>query len=49
MDDDSPTTHGEVDRDFNVTSDSIRQIEAKALSKSRHPNRTKRLKDFINK
>ena len=39
----------EVGREFNVTRERIRQIEAKALRKLRHPNRTKKLKDFINK
>ncbi len=36
----------EVGRDFNVTRERIRQIEAKALRKLRHPSRSKRLKDF---
>lgn len=38
----------EVGREFNVTRERIRQIEAKALRKLRHPSRSKRLKDFIN-
>ena len=37
----------EVGRDFNVTRERIRQIEAKALRKLRHPSRSKRLKDFL--
>ena len=37
----------EVGMEFNVTRERIRQIEAKALRKLRHPNRTKRLKDFL--
>ena len=38
----------EVGREFNVTRERIRQIEAKALRKLRHPTRSKRLKDFLN-
>ena len=37
----------EVGREFNVTRERIRQIEAKALRKLRHPSRSKKLKDFI--
>jgi len=37
----------EVGREFNVTRERIRQIEAKALRKLRHPSRSKRLKDFM--
>ncbi len=37
----------EVGQDFHVTRERIRQIEAKALSKLRHPSRTKRLKAFV--
>ena len=37
----------EVGKEFNVTRDRIRQIEAKALRKLRHPSRSKRLKDFL--
>ncbi|MCW8892462.1 MAG: RNA polymerase subunit sigma, partial [Deltaproteobacteria bacterium] len=36
----------EVGQDFNVTRERIRQIEAKALRKLRHPSRAKRLKGF---
>ena len=39
----------EVGREFNVTRERIRQIEAKALRKLRHPSRSKRLKDFLKK
>ncbi len=38
----------EVGKRFNVTRERIRQIEAKALRKLRHPSRAKRLKDFLN-
>lgn len=37
----------EVGREFNVTRERIRQIEAKALRKLRHPSRSKRLKDYL--
>ena len=37
----------EVGKEFNVTRERIRQIEAKALRKLKHPNRSKRLKDFV--
>ena len=39
----------EVGKEFNVTRERIRQIEAKALRKLKHPNRSKRLKDFFDK
>ncbi len=39
----------EVGREFNVTRERIRQIEAKALRKLKHPTRSKRLRDFIDK
>ena len=42
-----PKTLEEVGKEFNVTRERIRQIEAKALRKLRHPNRTERLRDFI--
>ena len=37
----------QVGREFNVTGESIRRIEAKALRKLRHPSRSRRLKDFL--
>lgn len=37
----------EVGREFNVTRERIRQIEAKALRKLRHPSRSRKLKDFL--
>ena len=39
----------EVDKEFNVTRERIRQIEAKALRKLKHPTRSKRLRDFVDK
>jgi RNA polymerase primary sigma factor len=39
----------EVGREFNVTRERIRQIEAKALRKLKHPSRSKRLRDFVDK
>ena len=47
IDDCHPRTLEEVGKEFNVTRERIRQIEAKALRKLRHPNRTKKLKDFL--
>ena len=47
LDDSRPRTLEEVGREFNVTRERIRQIEAKALRKLRHPSRSKKLKDFI--
>ena len=38
----------EVGKEFNVTRERIRQIEAKALRKLRHPSRSKKLRDFLN-
>ena len=49
LDDSRPRTLEEVGREFNVTRERIRQIEAKALRKLRHPNRTKKLKDFTDR
>ena len=37
----------EVGKEFNVTRERIRQIEAKALRKLRHPSRSKKLKDYM--
>ncbi len=47
IDDGKPRTLEEVGREFNVTRERIRQIEAKALRKLRHPSRYKKLKDFL--
>jgi RNA polymerase primary sigma factor len=47
IDDGKPRTLEEVGREFKVTRERIRQIEAKALRKLRNPNRTRRLRDFI--
>ncbi len=47
LEDGKPRTLEEVGKEFNVTRERIRQIEAKALRKLRHPSRSKRLKDFI--
>ena len=47
LDDGRPRTLEEVGREFNVTRERIRQIEAKALRKLRQPNRSKKLRDYI--
>lgn len=47
LEDGRTRTLEEVGREFNVTRERIRQIEAKALRKLRHPSRSKRLKDFL--
>ena len=47
IDDGRPRTLEEVGKEFNVTRERIRQIEAKALRKLRHPSRSKKLRDFI--
>ena len=47
LDDGNPKTLEEVGKEFNVTRERIRQIEAKALRKLRHPIRSKKLKDFL--
>ena len=49
MDDGRTRTLEEVGREFNVTRERIRQIEAKALRKLKHPSRSKRLKDFLDR
>ena len=49
MDDGRTRTLEEVGKEFNVTRERIRQIEAKALRKLKHPTRSKRLKDFLDK
>ena len=47
LDDGKARTLEEVGKEFNVTRERIRQIEAKALRKLRHPSRSKKLKDFL--
>lgn len=47
LEDDRPRTLEEVGQEFNVTRERIRQIEAKALRKLRHPSRSRRLKDYL--
>ncbi len=47
LDDGKPRTLEEVGKEFDVTRERIRQIEAKALRKLRHPSRSKKLKDFL--
>ena len=47
LDDGRPRTLEEVGKEFNVTRERIRQIEAKALRKLRHPSRSKILKDYL--
>ncbi len=47
LDDGRPRTLEEVGKEFDVTRERIRQIEAKALRKLRHPSRSKKLKDFL--
>lgn len=47
LDDGRPRTLEEVGKVFDVTRERIRQIEAKALRKLRHPSRSKKLKDFL--
>ncbi|MBN2463167.1 MAG: RNA polymerase sigma factor RpoD [Dehalococcoidia bacterium] len=47
LEDDRPRTLEEVGKEFNVTRERIRQIEAKALRKLRHPSRSRKLKDYL--
>ena len=46
-DDGRARTLEEVGKEFNVTRERIRQIEAKALRKLRHPSRSRKLKDYL--
>jgi RNA polymerase primary sigma factor len=48
LEDGKTRTLEEVGKEFNVTRERIRQIEAKALRKLRHPSRSKKLKDYMN-
>ena len=47
LEDGRSRTLEEVGREFHVTRERIRQIEAKALGKLRHPSRSKRLRDYL--
>lgn len=47
LEDGRARTLEEVGKEFNVTRERIRQIEAKALRKLRHPSRSKKLRDYI--
>jgi RNA polymerase primary sigma factor len=47
LEDDRSRTLEEVGREFNVTRERIRQIEAKAIRKLRHPSRSRKLKDYL--
>jgi RNA polymerase primary sigma factor len=47
LENDRPMTLEEVGKEFNVTRERIRQIEAKALRKLRHPSRSRKLKDYL--
>ena len=49
LDDGRTRTLEEVGKEFSVTRERIRQIEAKALRKLKHPSRSKRLKDFLDR
>ena len=48
LEDGRARTLEELGKEFNVTRERVRQIEAKALRKLRHPSRSKKLKDFLN-
>ena len=47
LEDGRPRTLEEVGKQFHVTRERIRQIEAKALRKLRHPSRSRKLKDYL--
>jgi len=47
LEDGRSRTLEEVGQEFNVTRERIRQIEAKALRKLRHPSRSRKLKDYL--
>ena len=47
LEDGKPKTLEEVGREFMVTRERIRQIEAKAIRKLKHPTRARKLKDFL--
>jgi RNA polymerase primary sigma factor len=47
LEDGRARTLEEVCKEFNVTRERIRQIEAKALRKLRHPSRSRKLKDYL--
>ena len=47
LEDGQPQTLEEVGREFGVTRERIRQIESKTLAKLRHPNRSQKLKDYL--
>jgi RNA polymerase primary sigma factor len=47
LDDGKSKTLEDVGKEFNVTRERIRQIEAKAIRKLRHPTRARKLKDFV--